>query len=169
MTDAMIIIGAGQAGGRAALTLRAQGYDGPVVMLGAELAAPYERPPLSKGFLTGQQAPADFTFATEAALQAAGIDFRPGYRVEAIDRTNCTVCLGFGEALPYARLLVATGRRPRRLPVPAEAEPWVRTLRDLDDARALKADLARRPRLVQRFHGATRITLPHRSGRSRCG
>ena len=55
MTDAMVIVGAGQAGGRAALTLREQGHNGPVVLLGAEAAAPYERPPLSKGFLTGSR------------------------------------------------------------------------------------------------------------------
>ena len=148
MTDAMVIVGAGQAGGRAALTLREQGHDGPVVLLGAEADAPYERPPLSKGFLTGQQVQTDLTFAKPEALRAAGIDFRSGCRVEAIDRESRALRLGTGERLGYDRLLLATGRRVRRLPTPAAVADRVRYLRDLDDARALKSELARRPRLV---------------------
>ena len=148
MSDAMVIIGAGQAGGRAALTLRGQGFAGPVLLVGAEADAPYERPPLSKGFLTGQQAVADFTFATAAALEAAGIAFRPGCKVEAIDRESRTVRLGSGEQLGYDRLLLATGRRVRRLPVPAAVADRVLYLRDLTDARALQTELARQPRLA---------------------
>jgi len=148
MTEAMVIVGAGQAGGRAALTLRADGHEGPVVLLGTEPAAPYERPPLSKGFLTGQQTAADFTFAKADALRDAGIDFRPSSRVEAIDRDRHEVRLGSGEVLTYDRLLLATGRRARRLPVPAALADRVLYLRDLADARALSAGLARRPRLA---------------------
>ena len=148
MSDAMVIIGAGQAGGRAALTLRGQGFAGPVLLVGAEADAPYERPPLSKGFLTGQQAVADFTFATAAALEAAGIAFQPGCKVEAIDRESRTVRLGSGEQLGYDRLLLATGRRVRRLPVPGAVADRVLYLRDLTDARALQTELARQPRLA---------------------
>ena len=144
----MVIVGAGQAGGRAALTLREQGHDGPVVLLGAEADAPYERPPLSKGFLAGQQVQTDLTFAKPEALQAAGIDFRSGCRVEAIDRESRALRLGTGERLGYDRLLLATGRRVRRLPTPAAVADRVRYLRDLDDAQALRSELARRPRLV---------------------
>lgn len=148
MTEAMVIVGAGQAGGRAALTLRAQGYDGPVVLLGIEPDAPYERPPLSKGFLTGRQAPADFTFAKADALHEVGIDFRPGMRVEAVDRERRQVRLASGELLSYDRLLLATGRRVRRLPAPAAVSDQVLYLRDLADAHALKAALAQAPRLA---------------------
>jgi 3-phenylpropionate/trans-cinnamate dioxygenase ferredoxin reductase subunit len=97
---AMVIVGAGQAGGRAALTLREQGHDGRLVLLGAEPSAPYERPPLSKAYLTGERAADDFTFAKAAALEAAGIEFRPDCVAEAIDRRSKTVRLADGEALP---------------------------------------------------------------------
>jgi 3-phenylpropionate/trans-cinnamate dioxygenase ferredoxin reductase subunit len=148
MSDAMIIVGAGQAGGRAALTLREQGYGGRLLLLGAEADPPYERPPLSKGFLTGQQVQGDFTFAKEEVLRQAGIDFRPGCRVEAIHRQNRTVRIGSGEQLAYDRLLLATGRRVRRLPVPAPTADRVCYLRDLDDARLLQAEFTRQPRLA---------------------
>ena len=73
----MVIVGAGQTGGRAALALREQGYAGPVVLIGDEAAPPYERPPLSKGLLTGKAAAADFTFASLEALERPGSSSAP--------------------------------------------------------------------------------------------
>src|SRR5918994_1072985 len=96
---AMVIVGAGQGGGRAALTLRDQGYDGRIVLLGAEPSAPYERPPLSKAYLTGERSADEFTFAKTTALAAAGIEFRPHCVVEAIDRRSKSVRLADGELL----------------------------------------------------------------------
>ena len=148
MTDRMIIVGAGQAGGRAALTLRETGHVGPIVLIGAEPDAPYERPPLSKDYLTGEREPGEFTFASAAALDAAGVEFLPGRTVEAIDRDRREVQLSSGERLVYHRLLLATGRRVRRLPTPAGLADRVLYLRDLADARKLRARLADRPRLV---------------------
>jgi 3-phenylpropionate/trans-cinnamate dioxygenase ferredoxin reductase subunit len=138
----MVIVGAGQAGGRAALTLRDLGHDGPIVLLGAEAAAPYERPPLSKAFLTGEREAAEFTFASADVLAAAGIEFRPACRVAAIDRASRTVRFGSGERLAYGKLLLATGRRARRLPLPTAVADRVHYLRDLGDARRLMDGLA---------------------------
>jgi 3-phenylpropionate/trans-cinnamate dioxygenase ferredoxin reductase component len=138
---AMVIVGAGQAGGRAALTLREQGFDGRIVLLGSEAQAPYERPPLSKAYLTGARAVADFTFAKVDALAAAGIEFRPGCAVAAIDRAGKTVELEGGERLAYAKLLLATGREPRRLPQDDAVAERVLYLRDLGDADRLRRNL----------------------------
>lgn len=139
--EPMVIVGAGQAGGRAALTLRDLGHDGPIVLYGAEAAAPYERPPLSKAFLTGERAAPELIFASADALAAAGIEFRPACRVADIDRVSRTVRFGNGARLAYRKLLLATGRRARRLPLPTVLADRVHYLRDLDDARRLKAGL----------------------------
>jgi 3-phenylpropionate/trans-cinnamate dioxygenase ferredoxin reductase subunit len=137
----MVIVGAGQAGGRAALTLRDQGYDAQIVLLGAEASPPYERPPLSKAYLTEARAADDFTFAGTAALEAAGIEFRPGCVVEAIERRSRAVRLEDGERIGYARLLLATGREPRRLALSADIDERVVYLRDLSDAERLRQAL----------------------------
>jgi 3-phenylpropionate/trans-cinnamate dioxygenase ferredoxin reductase component len=140
-SDVMVVVGAGQAGGRAALTLREAGHLGPIVLLGTETAAPYERPPLSKEFLQGQRTPDTFTVATREALAEAGIEFRPATTVTAIDRPERTVTLDDGIVLPYAKLLLATGREPRRFPVAPDLVGAVHVLRDLADAEALRAKL----------------------------
>ena len=137
----MVIVGAGQAGGRAALTLRDLGYDGRIVLLGAETSPPYERPPLSKAYLTGARAADDFTFAKTAALEAAGIEFRPDCTVEAFDRRSRTVRLEDGERIGYAKLLLATGREPRRLSLDPAVAEHVLYLRDLSDAERLRQAL----------------------------
>jgi 3-phenylpropionate/trans-cinnamate dioxygenase ferredoxin reductase component len=110
--SAMIIVGAGQAGGRAALTLREAGHSGTIVLLGSESAAPYERPPLSKEFLTGKRTIDTFTFAKSEAMRAAGIDFRPETTMTAIDRRRRTVSLADGSTLPYAKCLLCKGDDP---------------------------------------------------------
>lgn len=138
---AMVVVGAGQAGGRAVLTLREAGHTGTIVLLGSESSAPYERPPLSKAFLKGERTVDTFTFATREALSAAGIDFRPATTVTAIDRRQRTVSLADGSTLPYAKCLLATGREPRRLPVAPGLEGVVHVLRDLRDAETLRARL----------------------------
>jgi 3-phenylpropionate/trans-cinnamate dioxygenase ferredoxin reductase subunit len=144
----MVIVGAGQAGGRAAMTLREQGHEGPVVLIGAEPEAPYERPPLSKAYLKGERAGAEFTFAPAEALAAAGIEFRAGIEVEAIDRKRKRVRLGDGSEIGYAKLLLATGRKPRRLPLPDDLAERVHVLRDLRDAARLRQVLVKGARLA---------------------
>jgi 3-phenylpropionate/trans-cinnamate dioxygenase ferredoxin reductase subunit len=135
----MVIIGAGECGTRAALALRQAGYDGAVTLLGAEPHAPYERPPLSKDALTAE-APAAKAIGGAERLAEAGIDFRPSRSALGIDRTARRVLLE-GETIPYERLLLATGARPRPLPLPGADGPTVVTLRTLDDAARIRAAL----------------------------
>jgi 3-phenylpropionate/trans-cinnamate dioxygenase ferredoxin reductase subunit len=138
---AMVVVGPGHAGGRAALKLRVADHAGRIVQLGGESSAPYERPPLSKEFLKGERTVDTFTFATRDAMRVGGIDFRPETTATAIDRRLRTVQLDDGSTLPYARCLLATGREPRRLPVPPGLEGALHVLRDLRDAEALRARL----------------------------
>src|SRR5581483_9242191 len=115
---AMVIIGAGQAGGRAADTLRREGWRGPIVLLGSEEHAPYERPPLSKGVLGGDKSIAGCALFPPTHFADHEIDFRPGISVEAIRRGRHEVVLTGGDIVAYHRLLIATGAEPRRLDGP---------------------------------------------------
>jgi 3-phenylpropionate/trans-cinnamate dioxygenase ferredoxin reductase subunit len=138
MAPGMVIIGAGECGGCAALALRAHGYAGPVTLIGAEPHAPYERPPLSKAAITDEGAPAPTFAASAKALGDLDITFLPSTRATAIDRARRRVRLADGAELPYARLLLATGALPRRLPL---ASPRCAYLRTYDDALSLRARL----------------------------
>ena len=133
-----MIVGAGLAGGKAAETLRAEGFDGRVVLLGAEPDRPYERPPLSKDYLRGE-AERDAAYVhPEAFYGEQDIELRKEVTVEALDLPASQVVLG-DERLDYARLLLATGAEPRRLPVPGADLDGVHYLRDFGDSDALRA------------------------------
>jgi 3-phenylpropionate/trans-cinnamate dioxygenase ferredoxin reductase subunit len=137
----MVIVGAGECGTRAAFTLRESGWDGDIVLLGAEPGLPYERPPLSKPGADGAHYR---PIADAQRLQDAAIDFRPGRSVAAVKIAERTLVLDDGLELSYDKLLVATGARPRALACPgAEA---ARVFRTHADAAALyeKAGRARR-------------------------
>jgi 3-phenylpropionate/trans-cinnamate dioxygenase ferredoxin reductase subunit len=144
----IVIVGAGLAGVRSALALREAGYGGALTLLGEERHAPYDRPPLSKAVLSKQQSIAQCTLATPEELQARAIDFRPGTCVLAIDRARAQVVLVDGQALPYERLLLATGAEPRRLQVPGADRPFVHALRTADDAERLAQALEPGRRVV---------------------
>lgn len=148
MTETIAIIGAGQAGGSAAVTLRQEGYGGRIVLIGEEPHAPYERPPLSKAVLLGE-APSDATdmFVPEA-FEALGVDFRRGVRATAIDREQRRVTLSEGEPVHYDRLIIATGGRARALPVPGADLPGIHTLRTREDAERLRESLRPGARVV---------------------
>lgn len=126
--NGIVIIGAGEAGTRAAFALREAGFSGPVTLAGTEPHLPYERPPLSKP-LDGavQMKP----ICSAEALEAAGIDYLPGMPVVQIDTARRHLLLGDGRTLAYDRLLLATGARPRRLACPgAEGALDFRTFAD---------------------------------------
>jgi 3-phenylpropionate/trans-cinnamate dioxygenase ferredoxin reductase component len=136
-----VIAGAGLAGASAAAMLREEGFDGRVVLVGAEPDAPYDRPPLSKDALRG-----DATFESTQLHDAGwygeqGIELLTGKPIVAVDRTATEVELHGGERIPYDRLLLATGSSPRRL-------PHARVLRTLADARALSETLVSGQRAV---------------------
>lgn len=144
----LVIIGAGHAGGRAALTLRAEGYDGRLVLLGDEPHAPYERPPLSKGLLQGTIDLAGCSVCDSAQLAELGIEHWVGNPVQRLDPAQHRLQLADGSWLPYARLLLATGGRARRLANVPDSLANVLYLRTHDEALALRASLRPGTRLV---------------------
>jgi 3-phenylpropionate/trans-cinnamate dioxygenase ferredoxin reductase subunit len=144
----IVIVGAGLAGARAAQTLREEGYEGRLVLVGDEPERPYERPPLSKDYLRGE-AGLDKVHVHEADFYAEhAIELRTGTPVTAVDTEARTVTLAGGEDLAWDRLLLATGAEPRRLPVPGAALDGVLYLRTLADSEHLRAALGAGGRLV---------------------
>jgi NADPH-dependent 2,4-dienoyl-CoA reductase/sulfur reductase-like enzyme len=133
----IVIVGASLAGASAAEELRSQGYTGEVTMIGAEPHPPYERPPLSKGLLLGTAEP-DSTLVHPAEWYAEhDVELLTGTPVTQLDLAGGHVVLG-ERRLPYDRLLLATGARPRRLPLADRSGAAVTYLRTLDDSLALK-------------------------------
>src|SRR3954451_16500221 len=117
-TKTIIIVGSGQAGGWAAQTLRKEGFDGKVVLIGEEPHYPYERPPLSKTVLSGE-AHGDSTHLIKAdAFDKLGLDWRPNVRVTTIDRVGKQVRLSTGEAIGYDKFILCNGGRARPMNVP---------------------------------------------------
>jgi len=145
MTAALIIVGAGHAGGRAALTLREEGYSGRLILIGDEPHVPYERPPLSKGLLQGSMDLAGCSLCDSARLAELGIEHIAGNPVRQLDPPQHRLQLADGQWLSYAGLLLATGGRARRLP---QEQANVLYLRTHDEALALKSALRPGARLV---------------------
>ncbi|KWU25679.1 NAD(P)/FAD-dependent oxidoreductase [Burkholderia cenocepacia] len=143
----MAIVGAGHAGGRAAQVLRACGWRGRIVLIGAEPHPPYERPPLSKGVLTGERSAAQCRLREAQAWAADRIE-RVVATVERIDPDAREVRVSGGHVFGYDALLLATGGRARRLAIPGAALDGVGALRTLDDAAALGARLVPDTRIV---------------------
>nr|WP_202553856.1 FAD-dependent oxidoreductase [Streptomyces sp. SID4936] len=130
------------AGAKAAETLRTEGFSGRVILLGDERDHPYERPPLSKGYLSGKEA-RDSVFVHEPAWYAgAEIELHLGQPVTSLDRKAHAVQLGDGTVVHYDKLLLATGAEPRRLPVPGTDLAGVHHLRRLAHADRLRNVLA---------------------------
>ncbi|MGZ4207063.1 MAG: NAD(P)/FAD-dependent oxidoreductase, partial [Actinomycetota bacterium] len=131
------IVGANLAGGRAAETLRAEGFDGRITLIGEEPHRPYERPPLSKEFLRGEQ-PLDKAFLRAEEWYADNeVELLLGVRAERIDLGDRAVELVGGNRVSYDKLLLCTGGRPRMLPIPGATLPGIATFRTMGDARAL--------------------------------
>lgn len=133
-----VVVGAGQAGLQFAISLREAGDTGPILLIGDEPAAPYQRPPLSKAFLAGKVDAAGLLLRPPEALAAAGIDWRGGVRATAIDRAAARLETADGERIAYDRLVLATGVRNRRLALPGAELPGVLSVRTLADAVALQ-------------------------------
>jgi 3-phenylpropionate/trans-cinnamate dioxygenase ferredoxin reductase subunit len=140
--SSIVIVGAGQAGGWAAKTLRAEGYEGRIVLIGDEPHPPHERPPLSKAVLSGAAEPHTVHLFKEEEFAKLGVEFRNDARVTAIDRAAKRVVLESGDAVSYDRLILATGSRVRRLQVPGGDSPRVLYLRSIQDAIDLRARMA---------------------------
>lgn len=139
--DAIVIIGAGQAGGWAATTLRDRGYAGRVVLLGDERHAPYERPPLSKAVLSGQAPEASTELFSAERLAALGIDFLPGVAATRLLCDDKRVETADGQSYAYDKLILCMGGRPIVPSLPGVPGPHVHVLRTRDDALRLRASL----------------------------
>jgi 3-phenylpropionate/trans-cinnamate dioxygenase ferredoxin reductase component len=141
MTGTFTIVGANLAGGRAAEALRGLGFDGRVIMIGAEPYPPYERPPLSKAVLLGKQEPDEAYLRPLADWADLDIELRLGARVTQLLPAERAVGLAGGEHVPADKVLLCTGGRPRRLAVEGAELAGVHYLRDIDDALAVRAEL----------------------------
>ena len=144
----VVLVGGGLAGARAATTLREEGHDGPITLIGAEPHAPYERPPLSKDYLIGKAGRDSVFVHPESWYAENDVDLRRSTRVTALDRSAGEVVLDDGGRLPYDSLLLAPGAVPRPLPVPGaeQAQPYY--LRTLDDSDRLRAAFVPGARVV---------------------
>lgn len=151
MNQPIVIVGAGHAGSELASALRKRGHAGRIVLVGEEAHLPYQRPPLSKGFLLGKVAQSQLYLKTQAIYEQNNIELRPATRVMSIDRTSQELTLACGERLAYGKLVLATGSRPRRLGFPGVELARLGNLlclRTIADAEALREKLQPGRRLV---------------------
>lgn len=140
--ERIVIIGAGQAAAQACASLRLFGFQGSITLIGEETALPYQRPPLSKAYMKGELAEERLYFKPAAWYEDQNIDTVLSVRVTDIDRSAQTVALEHGGSVPYDALIVATGSRPRALPVEGADLDGVFDLRDLADVERI------RPRMI---------------------
>jgi 3-phenylpropionate/trans-cinnamate dioxygenase ferredoxin reductase subunit len=134
----VVIVGAGHAGGTAAALLRQYGHAGPIVLVGEEPIAPYQRPPLSKAWLKGEATADSLALKPVSFYAEHDIDLRMDVCATVIDRAAKTVTLSNGETVAYDILILATGARARRLTLPGADLKGVLELRTAADAEALK-------------------------------
>ncbi len=145
---AYVIIGASLAGAKAAETLREEGFDGSVILIGAEQERPYERPPLSKGLLLGKDEKSSIYVHEPDWYARRDVDLRLGVTVTGIDRAARQVTLDGGGTLRYDKLLITTGAAPRPLRVPGADLDGVLYLRTVGDSERLGAALKAGGRVV---------------------
>jgi 3-phenylpropionate/trans-cinnamate dioxygenase ferredoxin reductase subunit len=144
----VVIVGGGLAGAKTAEALRAQEFDGDVTLLAAEPHLPYERPPLSKGYLIGKASFDEAVVHPEDWYRDHRIDLRRGTRVGAIDAIGHRVGLADGAAIGYDKLVLATGARPRRLSLPGADAAGLHYLRTREDSDAIRACFGDGQRLI---------------------
>jgi 3-phenylpropionate/trans-cinnamate dioxygenase ferredoxin reductase component len=148
MTDPIVVVGAAQAGLQLAESLRGEGYDGPLVMIGDEAHPPYQRPPLSKAFLLGDMTEDRLVLRGPDALAAKKIDLILGATVTAIDRAARTVTLADGRHLAYSGLALTTGSRARTLPLPGADLDGIMALRTIEDSHRIAGAIAAASRVA---------------------
>jgi 3-phenylpropionate/trans-cinnamate dioxygenase ferredoxin reductase subunit len=148
MSDAAVIIGAGQGAAQVAISLRQGGFRAPVVIIGAEPYLPYQRPPLSKKFLSAPQAAESLFLRPHAFWRDQEVTLQLGTAVGAVDRRGRCVTLTDGRELAYASLVFATGTSARALPIPGVDRRGVHSLRSIEDVRRLRTELDSARRVV---------------------
>lgn len=132
----MVIVGGGMAGARAIVSLRANGYQGPVTLVSEETLLPYDRPPLSKAMLLEENEPQPVLLLDDSMIASLNAIFVRGVKATAIDRKQKALVLEDGRAISYDKLLIATGAKPRRLSI--EGGELAYTLRDFADGDHLR-------------------------------
>ncbi len=148
MSETFVIIGAGQGGGQAAESLRREGFEGRIVLVGDEPYIPYLRPPLSKKFMAGEMPLERVYFKPPEFFDAQNIELRLKTNATRLDPAAKTVTLCGGEALAYDKLLIATGARVRTLDVPGVDLTGVHYLRTIEDVEGIQAHFKEGARLV---------------------
>jgi 3-phenylpropionate/trans-cinnamate dioxygenase ferredoxin reductase subunit len=143
-----LIVGGGLAGAKAAETLREEGFDGRVVLIGSERERPYERPPLSKDYLRGETSRDGLYVHAESFYEEHGIELRVGETAIGLDAERRQVELDGGEQLSFDRLLIATGAEPRKLDIPGATLDGVHCLRSADGSDAIRARLEQGGKVV---------------------
>ena len=144
----MVIIGAGHAAGQAAASLRQDKYTGPITIIGDEAHLPYQRPPLSKAYLSGSQEVDRVYLRAEKFYQEKEIDLKLSTRATAIDPDAKAVELEDGSKIDYDKLLISTGSRPRLLSIPGSDLGGIHYLRTIDDVDGIRADMHEGANLV---------------------
>ncbi|WP_369133493.1 NAD(P)/FAD-dependent oxidoreductase [Modestobacter sp. I12A-02662] len=144
----VVVVGASLAGATTAVALREEGFAERIVLVGAERHLPYERPPLSKGYLLGSAARESVFVQPESWYAQHDVDLRLGVRADSLDLAGRELVLDTGERLPFGQLVLATGASPRRLDVPGADLVDLQYLRTLDDSDRLRAALRPGARVV---------------------
>ena len=144
----MVIIGCGQAGGQAAASLRQEKYEGPITMIGQEPYIPYQRPPLSKQYLSGEQEKEKLSLRQESFYSEKEINLMLETSVLSLDPHKKELQLIKGETVTYDKLLIATGGRPRKLEVDGHTLKGIHYLRNIDDVDAIKTQMSTSQNLV---------------------
>ena len=144
----MVIIGAGHAAGQAAASLRQEKYEGSITIIGDETHVPYQRPPLSKQYLSGEQGIDRVYLRPEKFYADKDIDLKLGCKATAIDPAAKTVTVDDGSVLEYEKLLISTGSRPRILNIPGSDLGGIHYLRTIADVDGIRAEFAPGKNLV---------------------
>jgi 3-phenylpropionate/trans-cinnamate dioxygenase ferredoxin reductase subunit len=148
MPQTIVIVGAGQAAAQATDSLRRGGHEGAIVLVGEEAELPYQRPPLSKKFLSGELPPERLAIRPASFYETQRVELKLGRRAETLDLGARTLTLDDGTRQGYDRLLLATGTVPRKLTVPGATLAGIHYLRTVADVNAIRGELAAAQRVV---------------------
>ena len=138
MKPSCVVVGASHAAAQLVVSLRQQGWEGSITVLGDECSFPYHRPPLSKEYLSGAKSIDSILIRPPSAYEKAGVRFRLGVKVAAIDRPNKQVVLDDGQNVAYEKLVLTTGAHVRTLPIPGTDLTGVFYLRSINDVEKIK-------------------------------
>lgn len=144
----LVIIGGGHAAAQVATSLRQHKFDGQAVLVSDEPTVSYQRPPLSKAYLSGDISAERLPIIREQAYESAGITLKLGLHADSIDRNAKTVTLADGDTLPYDKLILATGGRARRLSCPGAELAGIHYIRTMADTDAMRGEFENAEKLV---------------------